>query len=192
MAKVTRIGIIAEDDSDFESATVLIKRVIKKDDIGFKKSIGNGCGKLKRKSHDYAKNLKDRGCNLLILLHDLDRNSLTELRQQLTDSIHPSPIDNHFICIPVEELEAWYLSDPKALKKLFKLKKEPKVKVRPETIKSPKEFLSNLVYLQSEKQRIYLNTKHNVSLAQLISLSELKSKCPSFKSLNDFLVKQKF
>ncbi len=83
MAKVKSIGIIAEDDSDFETSKVLIKRIIQNDKIAFKKAIGNGCGKIRRKANDYSKDLHNRGCNLLILIHDLDRRELNQLKEEL-------------------------------------------------------------------------------------------------------------
>lgn len=71
MSRIKCIGIIAEDNSDFEASSILIKRIIEKSKIGFKKAVSNGCGKLKRKASDYAIDLKKRGCDMLIVIHDL-------------------------------------------------------------------------------------------------------------------------
>lgn len=192
MSKIKSIGIIAEDNSDFETSRTLIKRIIKKDNIAFKKAIGNGCGKIKRKAVDYSKDLKNRGCNLLILLHDLDRNQLALLKAELENKLVDSHISNYFVCIPIEEIEAWLLSDPNGIKEALNLRKAPNVKGLPEQIPSPKEKLEELVSICSNKEKVYLNTQHNEKIAQKISIDTVKQKCNSFLLLHDFLQRQKY
>jgi hypothetical protein len=192
MNKVKCIGIIAEDNSDFESSKILIKRIIKKENIRFKKAIGNGCGKIRRKANDYSSDLQKRGCNLLILLHDLDRFNLLDLKKELEEKLETAPIDNYFVCIPIEELEAWFLSDPNGIKHALNLKRAPNIKGLPEHILSPKEKLEELVSICSNKEKIYLNTKHNELIASKISIDKAKEKCISFKQFHDFLLKQKY
>lgn len=192
MSKVKSIGIIAEDNSDFETSKILIKRIIKKDNIAFKKAIGNGCGKIKRKALDYSRDLKNRGCNLLILLHDLDRNQLVTLKAELDNKLAGSHIANYFVCIPIEEIEAWLLSDPNGIKEALNLRKAPNVKGQPEQIPSPKEKLEELVSICSNREKVYLNTKHNEIIATKISIDAMKQKCNSFLLLHDFLLSQKY
>jgi hypothetical protein len=192
MTKVKSIGIIAEDNSDYETSKVLIKRIIKKDNISFKKAIGNGCGKIKRKALDYSRDLKNRGCNLLILLHDLDRNQLVTLKAELDCKLEDSYIQNYFVCIPIEEIEAWLLSDPNGIKVALNLRRAPNVKGQPEQIPSPKEKLEELVSICSNKEKVYLNTKHNELIASKICIDTVKQKCNSFQLLHDFLQAQKY
>jgi hypothetical protein len=192
MSKIKAIGIIAEDNSDFETSKVLIKRIIKKDNITFKKAIGNGCGKVKRKALDYSKDLNKRGCNLLILLHDLDRNNLTTLKSELETKLKGSPIEKYFVCIPIEEIEAWFLSDPNGIREALNLRKAPNIKGQPQQIKSPKEKLEELVSISSNKEKIYLNTKHNEIIATKLCIDTARKKCDSFSKLYDFLLEQKY
>jgi len=192
MSKITRIGIIAEDESDFEATKVIVKRIIKTDKIGFKPRTSNGCGKLKRKAFDYAVDLHRRGCDLLILFHDLDRNVLVQLEKELQEKLNGNPFENYFVCIPIEELEAWYLSDPESIKKTFNLKRKPKIKAKPETIKSPKEYLGELIYSCSDKEKIYLNTKHNQMLSENVSIQLMRTNCKSFEKLYDFINKHEY
>lgn len=192
MSRVKCIGIIAEDNSDFETAKILIKRILKRDNISFKKAVGNGCGKLKRKAFDYAEDLSRRGCDMLILIHDLDRNAHTELFTDLKKRIENCKIDRKFVCIPIEELEGWFLSDPDSLKSTFNLKRKPKFNGSPEKICSPKEALGRQIYLCSNKSIIFLNTKHNQRIAQNITLEVLRKKCPSFNLLHTFVSAQSY
>lgn len=192
MSRIKCIGIISEDKSDFESSSIIIKRIAEKDRISFKKAIGNGCGKIKRKAADYAIDLKKRGCDMLVLLHDLDRNNLVKLKKELDEKLSNSPIKNKFVCIPIEEIEGWFLSDPDELQSIFKLKRKPKIKGNPELIASPKEKLEEYIYQCSNKETIYLNTEHNRKIAETISIELMKQKCNSFKQLYDFIKKQTY
>lgn len=191
MSKITTIGIIAEDNSDFDTIKVIINKLTKKN-LSYKKNIGYGCGKLKRKCKEYVNELYKRNCDLVLLFHDLDRNNYEELHNFLSNEMKDCDTDKKFICIPVEELEAWFLSDVGALKTTFKIKKDFKIKGNPETIASPKEFLQNLIYKQSNKKFIFNNVKHNSKIAENIDLSLLKKSCQSYSLLEDFIMMHRF
>ena len=103
--------------------------------------MAEGCGRIKRKCHIWADQLKRKRCSLLILVHDLDNNDLEDLKTRIRNALNPCPITVHLICIPVQEFEAWLLSDPNAIKNALHLKKTPRVRWLPETISSPKEHL---------------------------------------------------
>ena len=187
MSKVKCIGIIAEDSSDFETAKILIKRILNKNTLSFKKAVGNGCGKLRRKALDYAIDLKKRGCDMVILIHDLDRNVRHKLHEELQRKLENAPLEKKFICIPIEELEAWFLGDPDGIKDTFNLARPPRFNGPPETINSPKETLGKQIYLCSNKSTIFLNTKHNQKIAERICIETVKQRCPSFELLHTFV-----
>lgn len=182
------VGIIAEDDSDVDSIKTLIHRISGNDLIGTKHFVGKGCGKINRKSNLWASNLKEKGCSLLILVHDLDNNDLKELEKKILSAIKPCPFDKYLICIPIQELEAWLLSDPDAIKSVFNLKKTPKITGFPYDINNPKEFLRNIIKKTSNNEIIYLNTKHNSKISQAISIDKVKEKNPSFITFYKFVV----
>lgn len=192
MSKIKEIGLIVEDNSDFESLSILIKRLTKKDNLKFRKAIGNGCGKLRRKALMYADNLAKKGCNMVIIVHDLDRNSYAELYNELSNKMLESSAKFNFVCIPVEEIEAWFLSDLGAIKTTFNLMRLPRISGAPETITSPKEKIGELVRSNSNNTKLYLNTKHNAKLSESISIERLISKCDSFRKLNDFVMQHRY
>jgi len=185
--RIPTVGVIAEDNCDVDSVGVLIHRIADNEHIGIKKFVGKGCGKLRRKCHAWAEDLKRRGCSLLVLIHDLDDNDLEDLRGEIQNALNPCPITIHLICIPVQEFEAWLLSDPKAIRTAMRLKNTPNVKFTPETINCPKEYLSKLIYKASNREKIYINTKHNSKIAAEISIDLTLSKCPSFIPLYTFV-----
>lgn len=190
--KVSVVGVIAEDNSDFEALCTLIRRIAGNEKVAFKKKIGNGCGRIRHKCLAWSNELKDAGCHMLIVVHDRDRNDLELLRKDLTDKLKASTFSNRIICIPVEELEAWFLSDPQCIKTVFNLQRPPKIHGSPEYINSPKEKIGELVRVISNDRRVYLNTSHNSRLAQVLSISEAVKKCPSFKELHEFVSAQSF
>jgi hypothetical protein len=188
---INSIGIIVEDTTDYEAAKILIQRVTGKNNLTFKKSVSNGCGKLRRKALDYTNDLTKRGCQMVIIIHDKDRNCHNELMNELCRIVKPTKAKIKHICIPIEEMEAWFISDPQGIKDSFNLKRLPRFKGNPETINSPKEVLAEQVYLCSNKSTIFL-TKHNQKLAEVVSLDKAKDKCKSFSSLVDFLEQQTY
>ena len=192
MSKINQIGLIVEDDSDFKALKEIIKRLTARDDIAFKKKIANGCGRMKNKCAAWANELSRRGCDLIILVHDLDRKDIRTLEPSLKGALSVSSHRNSYVCIPVEELEAWFLSCPDAIKTTFSLSRSPKISGLPETITSPKEKIRDYVSHISQNERVYLNTRHNEVLARNIDLDEVARKCPSFEKLNSFMSTQPF
>lgn len=185
---IKSIGLIVEDLSDFDSLKSLISRIAGKSNIPFKKAIGNGCGKIRRKAVSYCQNLSRKGCDLIILVHDLDRNNHVELQKELNSLIIKSPAKYNFVCIPIEEIEGWFLSDPEGIKESLGLVRVPSIKGNPELIASPKEKLEAYVYSCSNKSKIYLNTKHNSLLADNLCLNKMKNKSSSFSLLYDHIL----
>ena len=182
----TYIGVIAEDNSDVEVIEEIIAKKKSRHSFKIKKFVGHSCGKVRTKCHEWARILSIQNCSILILLHDLDENLVDDLRQDLEQKLQPSPIASHIIAIPVREIKAWLLADHEAVNKTFglSLKKIP----NPESIRRPKEYLRDLVYLRSQKRRVYINTAHNGKIAGKSTLRQL-CRCQSFVPLNDFLGK---
>jgi hypothetical protein len=186
MRKIKTIGIIAEDNSDFATARKLILRITNRR-LKFKKQIGDGSGKLKRKADDYCTVLHARGCDAVILLHDLDRNQLQGLKAELEQKILNSPVKIKFVCIPVEEIEAWIISDPLAIKQALNLRRLPKFSGKPESVTSPKEKLQNEIKRCANNSFTYITTVHNEKIAEHLSIDAAKTKCPSFALFYNFI-----
>ena len=176
-SKCIRIGVIAEDDSDVKVLEAITEKIISKNSFSIKKMVGRGCAQLRRKCSRFARNLKDRDCSVLVVIHDLDRASEPALRQQLEKSIGETDFLAKIVLLPVEELEAWLLSDPEAIKLTFNMGRLPKIPVMTHTIPSPKEYLERLVR-QNSKSR-YVNTIHNHKIARNLKLENIM-RCPSF------------
>lgn len=178
------LGIIAEDNSDVLCLKVLSRR-ISGIDMSALYFVGDGCGKVMRNCSAWAELLRKRGCNLLVVVHDRDRKDASVLHKELTDAMAPCPFTNHLVCIPVEELEAWLLSDESALSKLFGIKF--KAISHPENVASPKEHIERMVRSKSFRQKQYINTTHNPKIAALVDLNLISHKCPSFRPFHKFI-----
>jgi hypothetical protein len=105
------------------------------------------------------------------VVHDLDRNKTTmelndenQLRARLEKVLINNPITYKSIIIPIEELEAWLLSDRAS---------------NPEKIINPKNELRKL-------DRNY-RTADNTKIAEKITIDHIARQCPSFKPLQEFL-----
>lgn len=190
--RVRSIAIICEDNSDFSSLRSLIRRLTGKQSLTFKKKIGDGCGKIRRKCLAWSDEFARNGCDMLIVVHDRDKFDYSKLHIELTDMLKGSTFVNRYICIPVEELEAWFLSDPESIKSVMKLDRVPKVKGSPETIPSPKEFIGEQIRLCSNSRVTYLNTTHNEKISKVVSIELLLNRCPSFRLFSDFVLSQKY
>jgi len=182
-----KVGVIAEDNSDVDCVEVLIRRLTNNAHIGIKSFVGKGCGKIRKKCYAWSDQLRQRGCSLLILIHDRDGNDVEDLIIVLNRALDPCPITTHLICIPVQEFEAWLLSDPDAIRSAMHLNKTPRIRWQPETINAPKEYLGRLIDRASRGEKVYIHTKHNSKITEMLSIDLVRSKCPSFIPFYDFV-----
>lgn len=180
-----KIGVIAEDKSDVEVITEILAKYIARNKFSVNHFVGNGCGKVKQKCDSWVKLLIGRGCEHVFIFHDLDRNNNVQLRKLLEKKIPPKTFPNSLIIIPIEELEAWLLSDTRAIQQVFSLPKTPKTIADCESIASPKEHLEGMVWKLGKTR--YVNTIHNKKISELMSLDNLK-RCSSFAEFNDYLL----
>jgi hypothetical protein len=184
-----KIAIIAEDDTDCDAIRIIVHRVLG-ENIGTKKWASKGCSILRRKLPAKIKVLSQEGCNVFVILHDLDRNpqngslnNESELRKTLEKLTSSFQGINKHICIPIEELEAWFWSDPEVIKIIGKGKGQ--AKTNPHTISKPKEELLKLSIGENRKPRY--STNMNAELAAMLNLDICCDRCPSFNQLRIFL-----
>lgn len=184
-----KIALIAEDETDCAAIRKIVHRVLGTE-VATKKWASKGCSTLRQKLTAKLKLLSSEGCNIFIVVHDLDRNpqngSLNyepALRSKLEALSSEIEGHNKHICIPIEELEAWFWSDPVVLEYLGGEK--GKAQVNPDKIKSPKEELMKLSIGENRKPRY--STNMNVELAARLNLSLCSDRCPSFNNLLKFL-----
>jgi hypothetical protein len=167
-----KIGIIAEDDSDVAVLREITLTLLRPRVIGFKKFVGDGCGKLRRKCGTWATNLVLQGCPWLVVVHDLDANNEDQLRAQLAAAIGPAGAVASIVLIPKREIEAWLLYDGKAIAAAFNEHRSPPLPGNPEMLSDPKKHLRELIRRRYRKE--YFNTIHNVQIAKHIDPSMLK------------------
>ena len=167
-----RIGVIAEDDSDVVVIKELTLSLMKPKKIGFKRFVGHGCGKLRRKCRAWADNLVRQGCPWIVVVHDLDEYNENELRAELSGAVADVRAQATVVLIPRREIEAWLLYDSEAIALAFNERKRPRLPHDPELLPDPKGFLGKLVYREYSKE--YLNTKHNELIAKHVNVSRLR------------------
>jgi uncharacterized protein DUF4276 len=166
------MGIIAEDDSDVAVISSITLALLRPHRIGFKKFVGNGCGKLRRKCAAWANNLVQQGCRWIVVVHDLDVHNEAELRQRLTASVRPAGAEASVVLIPKREIEAWLLYDSRAIARAFRETLRPPLPGNPELLWDPKEHLRSIIRIRYRKT--YLTTVHNPLIAKHIDVSLLR------------------
>lgn len=181
-----KIGVIAEDDSDVDVIAEILAKYMVKNTFSVKSMVGHGCGKIRQKCDSWSRLLFKRGCEHVFLFHDLDRDNEADLRKLLEKKLSPKVTPNSLIVIPIEELEAWLLSDTEAIQHVFSLPKRPKKISNCESVTSPKEHLAKMVWLSGGKR--YVNTIHNKKISERVSLENLK-RCSSYTNFDNYLVK---
>ena len=184
-----RIALIAEDNTDCEAVREIVHRVLG-EKTQTKKWASNGCHHLRRKLSAKMMALSNEGCNAFIIVHDLDRNpangSLNDeakLRTNLEKSITNFGKITKHICIPIEELEAWFWSDPTVIQHLGGQK--AKAHPNPQSITKPKEKLIELSKGENRKPRY--STNDNARLAKMLDFDICSQRCSSFRKLLEFL-----
>lgn len=187
MEKVNALGIIAEDKSDINVITTLIKRLSQREKITTMARATGGSGNLINNADAYAEAMYRFGCNCLIIVTDNDRKNSSELRFKLERKVNECPIALKHIAIPVESIEAWLLADAEAVARVFNLKLKPNVKGNPETIEFPKNFLIDEVRRCSGKKGFYDPPTDNPRLAARLDLDLVAQRCASFRSFRQFV-----
>jgi hypothetical protein len=193
MAELT-LGVLAEDDNDCEVIKVLVRRIFEARGVTpgawrMKKRHDKGCANLRRKTERWLVDLVKEGCTAAVVLHDLDLNpqngSLND-EAALRHKLEAIPVPRGFerlICIPVEEIEAWFFSSEVVLTKACG--KPQKAEPSPHLIKQPKETLIRMSRGASKKPRYSEN--ENARLAEVLELEMCVKKCPAFAGLYSFV-----
>lgn len=187
------IGVIAEDMTDCDTIATLIRRVATAAGATHlprvKKRAKKGCARVRRKAKSALMELATSGCVSVVIVHDLDRNPNNGNRNDekaLNAALSAIPVPSgisRLVCIPIEELEAWFWCDEKVVKLVGRGK--GKVCVNPHQIKQPKERLIRLSIAANGKPRY--STLDNPHLAEKLDLDNCARRCRAFQQLSDFV-----
>lgn len=183
-----RFGILAEDATDCDALAILVRRIAGTAAVGLKTQSFGGCSRLRQKAAPTMKLMAREGCAAVIVVHDLDRdpangelNDEAALRRKLEQIEVPSTI-SRLICIPVEELEAWFWSDPAVLALVGP---GGKAEASPHLLRQPKEKLIALSRADNKKARY--STLMNKALAAKLDIDLCADRCRAFRRLREFI-----
>lgn len=188
-----KVGIIAEDRSDCEALSALVRRFTQdrpERSVGIKTKSGKGCCRISRKASPTMKMWARDGISGVVIVHDLDRNAQNglndeaALRQQIESVAREGGVP-FLVCIPVEELEAWFWCDQNVLDIVARQKGKGKAVANPHLLVKPKEMLEKLSV--GENGKASYDTYQNVDLAQELDLGLCASRCESFAKFKTFV-----
>jgi hypothetical protein len=173
-------GVLGEDKTDIEVIKVLIRRISKIENMKVLQRPYGGCGDLIKNGHKDIKTLKDLGCSRIIICYDSDKISPQKRYQEVVDEIisRSGVSVKYCVLVPVQEIEAWLLSDTSAVSKVISSVKITRKFASPENENNPKELLERLCRKPDSKPR-YANTLHNKGIAEHLDLELLARTCPS-------------
>jgi hypothetical protein len=86
----------------------------------------------------------------------------------------------------LQEMEAWFLSQPDILDNFYKHKISSKIKRKPSEIENPSDELIKLTKNIPKKEH-YHKVRHGVELLKLLNLNDLMKEFSDVKNLIDFL-----
>lgn len=182
------IGVLGEDRTDCATVRVILRRILPKHvGVDTRSPSSGGCAAIRRAAAGLMRDLHRNGCTLMILLHDLDlhpvscyQNDEPTLRRMLEAIPVPDGV-RRVICIPVEEIEAWFWADQAVLDRVGKHHAKNAASLRPHTIKKPKEALRSLS-AKAHHKPVY-STNMNEELAAILNITACVQACPSFRLL---------
>lgn len=175
-------AILAEDDSDAEALSHIVKRHFNKDGLSVKRKGYDGCGGLCAKGARDIRTWRAQGIQRFVVCHDADDHPPQKIREKVLESV-VRPAKAEDVCciiVPVQEIEAWLIADESAITAVipsFRFKGHN----QPESIQSPKEWLID----QSEAvngKPLYSPKTFNAAVAKHLRFDIVERKCPSFKS----------
>ena len=179
------IGVIAEDRSDVDVLYALTCKLGDESSFKFQKFAGGGSGKLRSKCRLWARLLLLKGCEYLVVVHDLDDRNELELRRELEALVDQVGFEDFLVLIPIREIEAWLLCDRAALKQVFGTVAQPKVPAHPETLEDPKKTLRDAI--KKSGGHLYIHTVHNKKIAEALQIDSIAKKCGSFRPYVEFV-----
>lgn len=183
-------AILAEDDSDAEALSYIVKRHFKDDRLPIRRKGYDGCATLCRKGARDIKTWRNQGISRFVVCHDSDLNPPEMILEKvMTKIVRPAGVtDQCCIAVPVQEIEAWLIADEEAISSIiptFRFNEQ----LHPESIADPKEWLVKQSKAANGKP-LYSPKTFNAKVARLIRLDVVQAKCPSFKAFLDCLGKK--
>jgi hypothetical protein len=180
-------AILAEDESDADALSHIVKRNFNNDRLSIRKKGYDGCGALCRKGARDIKAWRAQGIKRFVVCHDADSNPPDDIREKVLSSIvRPSGAEKQCcITVPVQEIEAWLIADEQAISTVISSFRFSGHK-RPETIQSPKEWLITQSKAANGKP-LYSPKTFNAAVAKRLRFDVVQEKCPSFKAFVDCL-----
>jgi hypothetical protein len=181
------LGILAEDASDSASIKAIVASIREGKPLQVKTKDCQGCGEMYRKGKMMLRALSALGCHHFVICVDADGpDPKPRATRVVSDILSGTPYSTHScIVVPIQEFESWILADVTKVTRVMSSWKPSPVR-NPESISSPKEFLTRMSK-NSQKRPIYDSVTHNPRIAMHLDPMLVRERCPSFRPLYDFV-----
>lgn len=175
-------AILAEDESDAEVLSHIVKRRLGNDRLSVRCKGYDGCGGLCAKGARDIRSWRLQGVQRFIVCHDADATPPEMIRDKVLKAI-VRPAEAEGVCciaVPVQEIEAWLIADEDAISTVI-----PSFRFgghrQPESLQDPKEWLRKKSIAANGKP-LYSPKTFNAAVAKHLRLDVVEQKCPSFKA----------
>lgn len=183
-------GILSEDPSDRETIKTILRKLLADPRLVALGRDFGGKGNLFRHGARELRSLSADGCNRFVVCVDADQDDPEALREKVSrEIILPSKVRQPAcIAIPVRAIEAWILADIDAAMTSWKKHTgwRPGEVKQPEKLQDPKSEIKRLSCAGGSMPR-YSPPNDNPRIAAHLNLVRVLAKCPSFRSLHDFV-----
>lgn len=182
-------AVLAEDESDVETLTVLIRRLAENHSVPVKgRGFGGSGDLLKHGARELS--LYAQRATRFIVCHDCDHDEQASRRETIISKvIKPSRVNGQFCAlVPIKTIESWMLADLEAVRRVFTGWEGVKPIDRPEGLDDPKRHLEKITRKDGIRPR-YVNAIHNPQIAGHIDIQRVRGCCPSFEPLYNLVIK---
>lgn len=174
------VVVLAEDDSDVETLTPIIRGIAGQPGLPVKGKGYHGGPHLFRKAARDIRAFHSRGFGRFVICHDADGpDHLPIARRIEAEILAKAEVQaEHCVAVPVQEIEAWLIADPDAINSVlptFSFAGD----ANPEAIASPKEWLVRQSR-NPRKKPLYVPRVFNPRVAERLSIDAVAARCPSF------------
>ena len=183
------LGIISEDKNDCDALEAIINKVYASATII--KACGSGKDSIIHQKKVLASKVHNFNCEAVIILRDSDGGNTVEIIRRIEDAYSATVIKKiYYICLAVEEIEAWLMGDLNSVRHVYGLaSNSPSLKnSRVDELHDPKEILKNYILTHSKGKAQYIPSDIT-RMARVINIDKVLSKSPSFKHFHETLLK---
>ncbi len=176
------IGIISEDKYDCEALSIIVKKILG-DDTVIIPAHRYGKDAIIHQKKLLASKVFNFNCETVLIVRDSDGGDVNAIVKSLREAYDSTPISSKYkICIAVEELEAWFLSDINSVASTYSGLSSTSLRISEsnvDDIHNPKDKLKSYITKESKGRAQYIPSD-TIRMANNMDVDTARKKSKSF------------